>query len=269
MGLVFDRDTSNLYDSWYHSPQGRAIDRSIEHLVVALLNPRPGERILDIGCGAGNHLLMFNKLGLDVNGIDASPHMIDRARKRLGYRCTLETGRAENLPFDDNQFDLAVLINTLEFLDDPLQAVREAGRVASRKVFIGVINSLSWNGFTKKIQGYLGDPLFGHARFYNLWQLKSFLLAGYGPVPISWGCIRIRPNFIDGIGAFTRNRLNWEHSPFGSFLGLSATMVCRVKTDNLPLKIRLKKASQSLIGAKTFEDLNRGYGAGDERGLPL
>jgi ubiquinone/menaquinone biosynthesis C-methylase UbiE len=270
MGLIFDRQIATYYDSWFQSPQGRAIDRSIEHLILALLNPRPGERILDIGCGTGNHLLMLNKLGLDVSGIDASPLMIDKARERLGHRCGLETGMAEDLPFDDNQFDLAVLINTLEFLDDPLQALREAGRVAHRKVFIGVINSLSWNGLIKRIQGYLGDPLFGQARFYNIWQLKSLLLAGYGRVPISWGCIRIRPLFIEGMSPLTKNVCNWEHSPFGSFLGLSATMLCRIKTDNLPLKIRLKKAGQSLIGAKTLEDLNRSKGAqGDERGLPV
>ena len=270
MGLIFDNHIATIYESWHQSSHGRAIDRSLEQLLLALLDPRPGERVLDIGCGTGNHLLIFSKLGLDVSGIDASPHMIHKAKERLGRRCTLKTGRAEDLPFDDNEFDLAVLINTLEFLDDPIQALREAGRVAKRNVFIGVINSFSWNGLLKRIQGYLGDPLFGRAKFYNLWQLKSLLQMAYGHVPISWGCIRIRPSFIEEISPLAKDLWGRRQFPFGCFLGISATMLYRVKTDNLPLKIRLKKARQSLIGAKTLEDVKRSKGArGDERGIPV
>jgi len=158
----------------------------------------------------------------------------------------------------------------LEFLENPLQALREAGRVTNKKVFIGVLNSFSWNGLLKKVKGYFGDPLFGQARFYNLWQIKSLLKLAYGPAPISWGCIRILPSFVKGVRPYGREFSNWSHSPFGFFLGLSATMIYRIKTDNLPLKIRLKTAGHSLKGVMTLDDLNRSKGAKrDERGLPL
>jgi len=177
---------------------------------------------------------------------------------------------AEDLPFDDNQFDLAVFITSLEFLDNPLKALREAGRVTNRKVLFGVINSLSWNGLFKRIQGYLGDPLFCHARFYNLWELKALIQTGYGDVPISWGSIKIRPRFIEERSPSERRLLRVGHSPFGSFLGISAKIVYRTKTQNLPLKVRLKRAGQSLIGAKTLEDLKHIDGAQrDERGIPV
>lgn len=270
MGLIFDKKIARVYDAWYQSPEGRAIDTSVEKFIRSLVKPMPGERVLDVGCGTGNQLLMLNRLGLNISGIDASQPMIDRARERLGNRCTLMTGMAEDLPFDDNEFDLVLLINTLEFLDHPLQALREAGRVASKKVFIGVINSLSWHGLVKKIQGYLGDPLFRSARFYNLWQLKSLLQMAYGDVPISWGCTRIYPSFIEEIRPLDKSRWNERQIPFGSFLGISATMVYRTRTDDLPLKIRLKKAKQSLVQVKTLGDLNRNKGEDvDERGLPV
>ena len=256
MGLIFSRNTANSYDSWSRSLQGRAIENALEQLIISLINPKPRERVLDIGCGTGNHLLIFSKLGLDVSGIDASHHMIEKAKERLGHRCTLKRAMAEDLPFDDNEFDLAIFINTLEYLDDPIQALREAGRVANRKVFVGVINSLSWNGLKKRIQGYLGDPLFSYAKFYSLWQLISLFKMAYGPAPISWGCIKIRPSSVEKMMPFKKSFINWNHSPFGSFLGISATMIYRVKTNNLPLKIRLKKASQSLIDVKTLENLN-------------
>ena len=257
MGLIFDKNSAGFYESWRRSSQSRAIERSMEQLVLSLIDPEPGERVLDIGCGTGNHLLMFNKLGLNVSGVDASPHMVQEAKSRLGHRSTIKEGMAEDLPFDDNEFDLAVLVNTLEFLDKPLLALREAGRVANRKVFIGVLNSLSWNGILKRIQGYFGDPLFGQTTFYNLWQIKSLLQLAYGNVPISWQCIKIVPSFIEETIPLSKDFLGRKHSPFGFFLGLTATMVYRVKTDNLPLKAKLKTASQSLIAARTMKELNR------------
>jgi ubiquinone/menaquinone biosynthesis C-methylase UbiE len=254
MTLVFDRNSARFYESWRRSMQSRTIERSMESLVLSVLDPMPGERLLDIGCGDGNHLLMFNRLGLDVTGVDASVDMVEEARSRLGPRSAVKLGMAEDLPFDDNEFDLAVLIHTLEFLDNPLPALREAGRVARKKVFIGVLNSLSWNGIVKRFQRYFGDPLFGQATFYNLWQMKSLLQLAYGDIPISWECIRVVPSFLQEMVPYGKEVLGHRRSPFGFFLGLAATMVYRVHTDNLPLKVRLKTAGQSLFPARPLED---------------
>ena len=258
MGTIFDKNTANIYQDWCRSSQGRAIDRSIERLIVSLLDPKPGERVLDIGCGPGNHLLIFSKLGLNISGIDASAHMISKAEERFGHCCTLKTGAAESLPFEDNEFDLAVLINSLEFIDDPLQALKEAGRVANQKVFIGVLNSLSWNGLLRKTGGLFGDPLFGRARFYNFWQMKTLIRQAYGPVPVSWGCIKVIPSCVERLLPEEKDLTDERHSPFGFFLGFAVTMVYRLRTDNLPIKVKSKKSSLSLIGARTMETLKAG-----------
>ena len=257
MGLIFDKNTAGNYESWCRSPEGRAITKSVEELLVDLLDPKPGERVLDIGCGSGNHLLFLSKLGLNVSGIDASPYMVSRAAKRLGNRCPLKIGMAEDLPFDDNEFDLAVLINTLEFLDDPFLALREAGRVTNRKIFIGVMNSLSWNFLSKRIRGFLEEGLFSHARFFSLWKLKFMLEGAFGRAPVSWRCTQIYPSFMEKSGLVgSKEFWNSRRSPFGSFLGLSVSMAYQLKTDNLPLKIRVKKPSP-VIGGQTLEDLHR------------
>lgn len=258
MGLVFDSTIAGHYYDWMVSGQGRAIEKSLEGLVTRLLDPKSGDRILDIGCGAANHLLIFSRMGLDVSGIDSSKVMIERAQARLGNRCTLKTAAAENLPFDDNEFDLATFINTLEFLDDPQEALREAGRVAQKKVFVGTFNSFSWNGVVKRAQGYLGNPLFKHTRFFSLWQLKTLLEAAYGPVPMEWKCVKIRPRFYKESDFLSKGFWNWENSPFGFFLGISASLVYRFRTKGLPLKVRVKNAGQPLIGSRTLEDVNRG-----------
>jgi len=255
MGIIFDKNIAGFYESWRRSYQGQTIERSIEKQILTFLDPRPGERVLDIGCGTGNHMIIFNKLGLNVSGIDASPYMLDKAGERLGKRCTLKKGMAEALPFDDNEFDLTVLINTLEFLDDPLEALREAGRVTNRKIFIGVLNGFSWNGLLKRIKGYFGDPLFNHVKFYNLWHIKSLFRDAYGDTPVSWGCINIYPSFIEGRGPVSKIFTECRYSPFCYFLCISVTMTYQIRTKNLPLKISVKTASQSLAGARTAEDL--------------
>src|ERR1700722_15578060 len=69
--------------------------------VVQLLAPRPGERILDLGCGDGALTEKLASLGCEVVGVDASEMQIAAARKR-GLDARLIAGEA--LPFRD-EFD--------------------------------------------------------------------------------------------------------------------------------------------------------------------
>ncbi|MBW1818356.1 MAG: methyltransferase domain-containing protein [Deltaproteobacteria bacterium] len=249
MGLIFDKKTAAIYEDWYQSAQGRAIDRAMERLIANLAEPIPGERVLDIGCGTGNHLIIMSKLGLDVAGIDYSPYMIKAARERLGHRCELKTAPAEDLPYEDNEFHTSFLINTLEFLDNPLAALREAGRVSKNRVFVGVFNSLSWNGLVKRGQGYLGNALYDGLKFYNLWQLRFLLKQAFGDAVVTWGSIGSLPEFQWQKRLFSKAPGSLKRSPFGIVLGMSVTMRYRFTTQGLPLKVGLKKApGRSLAG---------------------
>ena len=251
MGLIFDTHSARQYESWHASPKGKALDRFVENHIPTLLDPNPGEKVLDIGCGSGNHLQMLHHLGLDITGVDASPYMISKAREHLGDRGTLKTGVAEDLPFEDNEFDVAVFINTLEFLDDPVQALREAGRVAKKKVFICVLNNFSWYRLVDKLQSVLGVSLLGPTRFYNLWEIKSYVRAVFGQVPLVWKSAPILYPIFDKVGALLPDFCRKTHCPFGPFIGISLTIAYRIKTDNLPLKLRVRKASQPIAGEVT------------------
>ena len=65
MGLIFDENSLGFYDAWRRSAQGRVIEGSLEKLFQSLVEPRPGQRVLDVGCGTGNHLLILNRMGLE------------------------------------------------------------------------------------------------------------------------------------------------------------------------------------------------------------
>jgi SAM-dependent methyltransferase len=196
--------------------------------------------------------------------------MVDQAKERLGHRCTLRKAVAEDLPFDDNEFDYVFLINTLEFLDNPIEALREAGRVAHRIVFVGVLNSFSWQGIMSKIHGILGNPIFRHAHLYNLWELKSLLKSALGPVPLSWASLKKPNSFFESVSPSVNQIWKEKQSPFGCFLGVAASMHYQFRADTMPIKAKIKKPRQSLVDAKTFEGAKQGTGVMEhERGLSL
>jgi SAM-dependent methyltransferase len=246
MGLIFDIQSARLYESWCNSHGGKAMEGFLESHLRDLLDPQSGERALDIGCGTGTHLLLLNKLGLDISGIDASPYMLTRARERLGNRCALKTGIAEKLPYDDNEFDIVVLINTLEFLDNPLQALKEAGRVAKRKVFIGAINSFSMYCVYSRLTAIYRESILKHIKPYSLWGLKNLLRTAYGETSVEWRSSRTSSGILRKTEDLISCTLGINQLPFGSFLGISTAIRYRYKTDNLSLKVQLKKTEPSV-----------------------
>jgi ubiquinone/menaquinone biosynthesis C-methylase UbiE len=257
MGFILDSASFPLYEKWLRSPMGRAMDEFTEEFIIESLKPRKNERVLDIGCGMGNSLLILNRLGIDATGIDASLHMIDLTKNRLGNKCELKTGRAEDLPFSDNEFDFALLINTLEYLDDPLSALMEAGRVARTKVLICTINSISKYYLSTGMQGFFKEDLVQHIRPYGLFKLKSLIRNAYGKVPAVWRCKRgtglqnqWNSSQYQGLGSSCR----W---PFGPILGLSVTLKPMFRTANLPLKIAVKKLEQPFAGGMPAHDNRR------------
>lgn len=91
-----------------------------------------GPNVLDVGCGECllARLLLDNSKTVEcVTGIDASEEMIVRAEEFIGEHVDLHVGYAENLPFDDGQFDTVVLGQILEHVVDVGGSIRESLRV--------------------------------------------------------------------------------------------------------------------------------------------
>lgn len=101
---------------------------------------KPGDKILDVGCGKGFLLYDFTKVvpGLELHGIDISEYAIDNAKEEIKDR--LQVGNATSLPFPDNYFDFVYSITTLHNLQcyDLDRALREIERVGKRNKYICV-----------------------------------------------------------------------------------------------------------------------------------
>jgi SAM-dependent methyltransferase len=96
---------------------------------------KPGDKVLDIGCGKGFQLLELTETlpGLRVKGIDISSYAIENAHPKV--RNHIDHGTASNLPYRDKEFELVFSINTLHNLHnrDLDNALREMTRVGKQQ----------------------------------------------------------------------------------------------------------------------------------------
>ena len=101
---------------------------------------KPGDSILDVGCGKGFLLHDFTEVvpGVQVAGVDISEYALANAKEEVKDR--LQLANARQLPFADGSFDLVISINTLHNLPcfDMESALREMQRVGRKNRYLCV-----------------------------------------------------------------------------------------------------------------------------------
>jgi SAM-dependent methyltransferase len=128
------------YDAWYDAPRGRWIGDTEFALARRMLAARPGETLLDVGCGTGWFTRRFAQQGLAVTGLDQNAEALAFARAHSGLSIRWAEGDARQLPFADDRFDCALSIAALCFVPDERRAVAEIVRVTRRRFAIGWLN---------------------------------------------------------------------------------------------------------------------------------
>ncbi len=172
------------YDLWFKTPLGQYVDRRERDAVISLLEPRPGELILDIGTGTGVYLLETVGHGATVVGLDISKEMLIVLSKKLrgsgGWgRTSLVLADAESLPLKERAFHKIVNNTTLEFFPNPVAAVSEARRTLMFRgsLVIGVLTSTSLWAFERRLRRVKTRNVYSYAEFYSLRRLKKLLMA--------------------------------------------------------------------------------------------
>ena len=105
----------------------------IHDALVGILEPRAGERWLDVATGTGEVALRAARAGADVTGLDIAPRLLEQARSRSTEIDWVE-GDAQALPFADGAFDVVSSCFGLIFAPDQEAAAAELARVCRRRL---------------------------------------------------------------------------------------------------------------------------------------
>jgi ubiquinone/menaquinone biosynthesis C-methylase UbiE len=102
------RNYAGIYDRLFDS-----MNKGLKLVGIRMFRPFKGMSILDVGCGTGSQLELYQRYKCDLYGIDLSPSMLEIARERLGDTAKLELSNATNMPYEDNKFDLVISMLSL------------------------------------------------------------------------------------------------------------------------------------------------------------
>jgi protein-L-isoaspartate(D-aspartate) O-methyltransferase len=133
----WDGDRKICYGG-YRYMEGRW--EKVARAMVEHYDIKPGDKILDVGCGKGFLLYDFTKVvpGVEVYGLDISEYAIENSKEEIKWR--LQLGDATSLPFEDHSFDFVYSITTLHNLHcyDLDKALLEIERVGKKNKYICV-----------------------------------------------------------------------------------------------------------------------------------
>ena len=102
------RRSARTYDRLVEPPAGQ-----LRRLALKVYPPRENIHILDAGCGTGTQLELFRRPGCKLYGVDASPAMLDVARRKLGDAAELSLQDISHMTFPDRLFDLVTMVLVL------------------------------------------------------------------------------------------------------------------------------------------------------------
>jgi SAM-dependent methyltransferase len=202
--VTVDREgtvTGNTYDKYGSTnPVVKRLMAGFEASLEELFVQASPTSILDVGCGEGvlthkwAQKIEGRVVGIDLDDPALQAEWEKRSAPNLDYRVM----KAENLPFGDDEFDLASAIEVLEHVPDPQHTVAEMARVASRWLLVSVPREPLWRGLNMARGAYLRD-LGNTPGHVNHWSKRSFvqLLSRHGEVvearsPFPWTMLLVR-----------------------------------------------------------------------------
>ncbi len=142
-----------------------------------------GKRVLDLGCRDGC-LTQHYATGNTVTGVDIDQQALSLAREKLGISTNCLDLNREQLPFDDNSFDVVIAGEVLEHLVNPPFIIAEVHRVlVSGGVFLGSVpNSFHWRARLAFLKGHsIEDP--AHLHYFSQSEILK-LLQGFADVEL-------------------------------------------------------------------------------------
>ena len=170
----------DAYRRWRASRLGRITDGVEEAVILELVGPPAGLRILDVGCGDAALVVALAQRGALVTGVDVDPSVLSAGRARAaasGVAPALMQGDIRALPFADDSFDVVLAVTVLCFVDDAARAVREMARVLrpGGRLVIGELGRWNLWAAKRRMSGWLGSRVWRSATFRTVRALKDLV----------------------------------------------------------------------------------------------
>lgn len=128
----------NFAESWNESSENMWENGSRKTIIPFFEQTVPkGSKVLDVACGDGYGSRKLALKGYHVTATDISTKMIELAKEQhLHERVTFAQADMTNMPFSDEQFDAIMVINGIEWTEEPLRALKELKRVVKEKGYL-------------------------------------------------------------------------------------------------------------------------------------
>jgi 2-polyprenyl-3-methyl-5-hydroxy-6-metoxy-1,4-benzoquinol methylase len=158
------------------NPVQRALLGRFKSEAIRLIRSVDPSSILEVGCGEGYMLdaIAAANLGIELHGVDISAAAIDEARSRLGGRAKLEVRDARELADGATRYDLVMMLEVLEHIENPAQMLPILQRLTAGPVLL----SVPWEPFFRGLNFIRGKNLsrWGNdPEHVNHWGRQAFL----------------------------------------------------------------------------------------------
>ena len=196
------------YETWYETRRGQRAEQAERVLLEWLVGPSPGaETLLEVGCGTGHFAAGLERRHHRVVGLDRSPAMLAELHRRHP-KLPGVLGDGHTLPFRDGAVDVTLFVTTLEFLERPAVALREAVRVSRRGLVVLALNRWSLGGLSRRWGPGRRGAILSHAHDMTIRSLRELVrtAAGRRLTGLRWASTL----FPDGLWAW-RSRVPLRH----------------------------------------------------------
>jgi len=148
------RISARIYDRIFDG-----MNKGLRLVGIRMFRPTKGMNILDIGCGTGTHLELYQRYQCNLYGLDLSPSMLQVASNKLNGTAQLALGDATCMPYEDARFDLVIAMLALHEMSPKIrpQVLLEIKRVLKKDGRILLIDF--HNGPYQPFQGWVSKGI--------------------------------------------------------------------------------------------------------------
>lgn len=189
MNVFFNAEIADEYDAYYNTEVGQKVNEIEEKLIAGALQKIPKGKMLELGCGTGHWTKFFVENGFELTATDISDAMLKHAQQKQ-LNAKILKADSENLPFEDESFDMVSSITMMEFVSDQDKVLSEIYRVLKPNGYV-LLGGLNANSELAK--NAVNDPVFQNANFFTHEKLVEKLMK-LGVPEVDSG-VHFSPNF--------------------------------------------------------------------------